>query len=216
MTSRKCYVYVIGKETNPTGNTYVGVSYNPQNRFLEHSKSNEYFVGRAIRKHQLTYSENCRVIFEGSANDCFALEKELRPTRNIGWNVSEGGRILSEQRNEKISRCFKGRVPPWMHKVHEARKRNGTDPVGARNGRAKSWLLISPDGSRYDIRGELDKICEQLELTVTVLRGLRGTTVPEPNRHNSTYKRMTQQQKQFRENTTGWLLIDKGYLKSFS
>lgn len=31
------------------------------------------------------------IIFEGSRQECFKLEKELRPTKGIGWNNAVGG-----------------------------------------------------------------------------------------------------------------------------
>lgn len=60
---------------------YVGVSKDPHARLLSHLRNNERVPSDAW----------VEVVFEGPREECFRLEGELRPTKNIGWNRAIGG-----------------------------------------------------------------------------------------------------------------------------
>lgn len=59
---------------------YVGVTEDPANR-LRHLR----ISGTVPRHARMT------VLLEGDRIECLAMEKKLRPKRNIGWNKAAGG-----------------------------------------------------------------------------------------------------------------------------
>lgn len=65
-----------------TKDGYVGVSTSAEMRFTQHKKRSKRFPAN------IEY----RVIFEGTREECFNLEKELRPLPGIGWNMAVGGK----------------------------------------------------------------------------------------------------------------------------
>ena len=101
---------------------YLGVSNNPKQRLWEHFndvKTNNHcnpYLSRVINK----YSDQIiqTIVFEGIKEVCYAYEENLRPTKNIGWNLNKGGahppsalgRKLSNQHKEKIGKANAGRV----------------------------------------------------------------------------------------------------------
>ena len=101
---------------------YIGVSNNPKQRLWEHFndvKTNKHcnpYLSHVIKK----YSDQLiqTIIFEGEKDICYAHEEELRPTKNIGWNLNKGGicppsasgRKLSTEHKERIGKANAGRV----------------------------------------------------------------------------------------------------------
>jgi predicted GIY-YIG superfamily endonuclease len=85
--AKVCYVYWIHINEN-INEGYIGVSNQPMKRFKAHAKS-PFTVGNAIRK----YRKQIKIhkIFEGTREECFVREAELRPEPNMGWNQSVGG-----------------------------------------------------------------------------------------------------------------------------
>ncbi|MCD6435792.1 MAG: hypothetical protein J7L15_05340 [Clostridiales bacterium] len=71
---------------------YVGVSTDVKRRFKVHCDST-YTVGIAVREHGIVFEDV--VIIEDFKDDvdkkAYDLERELRPTKNIGWNIAPGG-----------------------------------------------------------------------------------------------------------------------------
>lgn len=61
---------------------YVGVSQDPAQRFKSHLKKNQRIPKTGIW---------LEIVFEGTRDECFAKEEELRPIKNIGWNRAVGG-----------------------------------------------------------------------------------------------------------------------------
>jgi len=95
MTSNKImtnwFVYHISKPGDPISEGYVGVSTNPENRFVSHAKSNS-IIGRAIRKYRLTF-DNLSIIGEFESDErAYDLEHNLRPIESMGWNQVRGGK----------------------------------------------------------------------------------------------------------------------------
>jgi hypothetical protein len=78
----KNYVYWIFNESciRPEDSGYVGVTKNPNIRFKTH-----------LRNKRIPDNSQQKILFEGSREDCFLLEKNLRPQKNIGWNNATGG-----------------------------------------------------------------------------------------------------------------------------
>ena len=70
---------------------YIGVSKNPENRFEQHrNRSENPHLNYAIKKYG--WENIIKQIVLVSHNDyCYEVESKLRPVREIGWNISEGG-----------------------------------------------------------------------------------------------------------------------------
>lgn len=82
---------------------YVGVSQNPKRRLREHLKNNS----------RIPKDVWIEIIFEGTREDCFLKEEELRPVKNVGWNRAVGGAqgfkkgfVHSEQTREKLKAAW--------------------------------------------------------------------------------------------------------------
>lgn len=87
------YVYHI--DVQPGGDLtrgYVGVTRYPESRFAQHARAQRSIVGRAIRKHGLTFEQNLLVLHEFPLLDeALKKEEELRPREYMGWNINVGG-----------------------------------------------------------------------------------------------------------------------------
>ena len=110
---------------------YIGVSNNPKQRLWLHFndvKTNKHcnpYLSRVIEKYfdQLIQT----IVFEGEKDVCYAYEEDIRPTKNIGWNLNKGGespplalgRKLSEEHKEKIGKANTGRVYICLEKTKQ-------------------------------------------------------------------------------------------------
>jgi len=114
---------------------YIGVTKDLDTRMVYHVKydtaGNKHFQN-ALRK----YSDiEWTTIFEGTEEECLIIEKELRPRREMGWNISVGGgkpptqywtdkpnpmagKQFSEEHKRKISEGNLGKVRTEEHKVN--------------------------------------------------------------------------------------------------
>lgn len=101
----EAYVYHIKDPDDPSINSgYIGVvksSKGIHKRFREHCKTVR--MGEIISKHNVSF-ENVEVIFEGTRYDCQELEKKLRPTERMGWNLASGGSGYNYTKIEDISK----------------------------------------------------------------------------------------------------------------
>ena len=73
---------------------YIGISKNFEERQRQHHR--DAFVRNSIytvHERMRMYGDNIQtsIIFEGSINDCFDYEEELRPRWHMGWNMAIGG-----------------------------------------------------------------------------------------------------------------------------
>lgn len=76
------YVYWIYDETCTDADTdgYVGVTNDLNRRLKDH------------RRHKrVPENAKIKVLMEGSRQECFEYEKQLRPRKSIGWNRAVGG-----------------------------------------------------------------------------------------------------------------------------
>jgi group I intron endonuclease len=93
---------------------YIGVSNNPKQRLWEHLndvKTNNHcnpYLSRVIKK----YSDQLiqTIVFEGEKYVCYTYEEDLRPTKNIGWNLNKGGGYPPSALGRKLSTEHKGRI----------------------------------------------------------------------------------------------------------
>jgi len=101
----KNYVYWIHHKdhTDVANQGYVGVTSNTKSRWLKHSKcfTNPH-IANAIKKYGW---ENLKkdIILIAEEQYCYEIEKNLRPTVDIGWNVAIGGK----------------KPPSWTGKKHK-------------------------------------------------------------------------------------------------
>jgi hypothetical protein len=99
----KYVVYWIRKttQTNITTEGYVGITSNFQRRIDYHMNYcyNNPRLKRAIKKYDVVVD----LVFEGNEQECKDKEKSLRPQRNIGWNIAEGGGIPPNATGKKWS-----------------------------------------------------------------------------------------------------------------
>lgn len=118
------YVYWLHLPDHSDVNTqgYIGVSNDPKQRLWSHLndvKTNNHcnpYLSRVIKKYPNQLIQT--IIFEGEKDVCYTYEEELRPTKNIGWNLNKGGkhppsalgRKLSAEHKEKIGKANAGRI----------------------------------------------------------------------------------------------------------
>ena len=202
-------VYIIGHSQDlipPYNNCYVGVTNDDKRRWDYHKKS-LYTVGEYIRKHKLTREDNMITIFNGSEEQCFDKEQELRPHNYIGLNEAAGGHggftSYSKERNEKISMALKGRAIPWIDKIVASRG----SYQGNKNPSAKRWRLIDPNGCEYVAHGNLQEFCDNNDLLISSLTYYKGAQVPDiKKKDHGGYRAKNEDSRRKRENTSGWML----------
>lgn len=96
---------------------YIGVTNRLPQRWHQHRHG-----GPVVRSHP---DAACIVIFEGSREECLALELKMRPTPHIGWNIGFGGSLLGgglrgvpkppEQRAKQRAAALKRYADPAEH-----------------------------------------------------------------------------------------------------
>jgi hypothetical protein len=105
--TEKCYVYWLHlpEHTDISSQGYIGVSIDPKQRLWEHKNDarkethHNKYLERIINKHELIQS----IIFTGNIKECYTYEEELRPTKNIGWNLNRGGDRPPSNKGKKFS-----------------------------------------------------------------------------------------------------------------
>lgn len=210
------YVYAIGKKEDlmpPYTNCYIGVTDYLEKRWIRHTKS-KYTVGKFIRKHKLT-RDNMIVILESDKDKCFELEEMLRHNPNMGLNEAKGGMggytSYTKERNEKISKCHVGKTLSEEHKKNISKSKKG-QASGNKNNKAKKWLLVSPEGIKYYIHGNLYQMCENLRILPSALRYYKNNVVPEiKSNTQGGFREKNEKSKELRMNTTGWILFEESF-----
>ena len=98
---------------------YIGVSNNPSRRFYEHRNSNYNPILEDALK---SYADdvNITILFTGSDEECYSLEKIYRPTECIGWNIAIGGNRPPSSK------------PGWHH-TEQAKKKIAEKKIGVLN-----------------------------------------------------------------------------------
>jgi len=114
------YLYWIHHETHTDifNQGYVGVSKNPNARFKRHSKySDNPHLKAAIEKYGWDNLVK-QIILIGEETYCYDLELKIRPTKQIGWNIAEGGAKppTTQYRGDDYISPLKGKSKetPWM------------------------------------------------------------------------------------------------------
>jgi len=200
-----CYVYHIHLEGRDTSQGYIGVSKNPSARYEHHRNRTENpHLRNAMNlyKNGLVYD----IIFQGEEYYCYELEAELRPEKNMGWNINIGGSKPPSPKGEP--HCV-GNLPPekrrknYRHSAEvrlklkeiigsaEVRKKISESKLGDKNPFYKArgkrnpnfqGFYVTPDGvfeSHYDIS------CFYGITRNAVSRRFSSNTVIKPNRWQS-------------------------------
>jgi hypothetical protein len=114
---------------------YIGVSKNPAKRWKDHLRDAKggYHANPYLAKVFLKYHEKLifDVVFGGTKDQCWDLEKELRPTSSIGWNIMAGGKFgnISEdgiRRIKEARAARKGQPIPLTTKLKRYNTKHNT------------------------------------------------------------------------------------------
>ncbi len=121
------FVYWIYLEEHHDTHTqgYVGVTDNPDKRFKEHLKESKssspknIHLARALSK----YSVRRTLLFQGTKEACYDFEFDLRPNRNIGWNIQKGGKIITDANIQKRSNSLTDiqRSEDWKNNLSKSK-----------------------------------------------------------------------------------------------
>jgi hypothetical protein len=107
---------------------YIGVSKNTKARFEQHSKySDNQHLKAAIKKYGWDNLIK-QILLIGEEKYCYDLETKIRPTKQIGWNIAEGGKKppMTQYRGDNYVSPLKGKKKqtPWLfgRKVSDKQK----------------------------------------------------------------------------------------------
>lgn len=83
----ECVVYWLHNEAcrNPAMDGYVGITWRLTERVKAHRTSFRLYRGIGDFK--------VKVLFKGTEEQCLAIEEDLRPKPNMGWNIARGGNV---------------------------------------------------------------------------------------------------------------------------
>jgi len=111
----KCFVYWLHDNscTDPSVHGYIGVTARPKKRAVEHRRS-----GKLPDNFIMT------IIHEGTVDECFAVEEQMRPQHRVGWNNLRGGHHRNHslgskykpEAGRKISAALKGKCVSDKHR----------------------------------------------------------------------------------------------------
>lgn len=85
---------------------YVGVSNNSRKRYKQHftlmenEKHENVHLLRAYKKYGTVFEYS--IILEAEEEYCYDIERKLRPTKDIGWNIAEGGNKPPSMKGRKL------------------------------------------------------------------------------------------------------------------
>lgn len=117
------YLYHIFKEEDygDLFKGYIGISKTPEARIDRHFAGHgNVVVQRAFDK----YGELCfSVITQGSEEEIKRLEKYLRPSPRIAWNIAEGGGLPPDMTGRDMPDEHKAKISEANKKWQRARKK---------------------------------------------------------------------------------------------
>ena len=124
------FIYLI--ENNINKKLYVGISNNPENRFLHHAKPCKRWksiISDSINKYgreyfEIIYLEKCKNLQEAHEKEKYWI-KELDCLVPNGYNLREGGEgggSPSLETRQKISNAKKGKKRSWVTSAETRRK----------------------------------------------------------------------------------------------
>ena len=107
------YVYWIHTTLmdDPTAQGYVGVTNNVKRRITNHFsklRNNKHDNQHFQRAYHLDDDLVVDIIFEGTEEECYLMEQQLRPAKAIGWNINEGGTKPPKQMGNQHAKGNRG------------------------------------------------------------------------------------------------------------
>ena len=124
----KYYLYWIHtpEQTDMWSEGYIGVTNNPDRRWKQHSnyEGSSKRLHNALRSHTEAFME---ILVVGHRSDILSLERQLRPSELIGWNIVEGG---------SFPPSLRGRI--FKHKRKEYTIKKMLDPNYRRRGNSQT------------------------------------------------------------------------------
>ena len=154
----------------PESSGYVGITRRKEQRFREHAKSGRF-------PKDVTFE----VLFEGEKKECVDLERRLRPSWNIGWNIAPGGDIPPSPLGKKH---------PWVSEANrnrqyapktEEQKRKASIAAKARYAADSTLRHKAGNGKRG--RPSWSKgVAKPLHVRMAISYTLRGRSVVWPTR----------------------------------
>lgn len=144
----------------------------------------------------------CKDIEELGNKERHYIGKYHSYDRKIGYNLTFGG-TLNGGHLDEIKKKISKKVKAWNNtdegKNHLKTKgeKFKTEFIGNRNPNARKHILISPEGKKYEIYGNLNAFCEEKKISSQVLRNNMNRVV-EKSKYTS--------KKIKYPNTVGWCL----------
>ena len=148
-----CVLYHIKTDDMSLKQGYIGISTSFEDRKYNHirlmKKGKHYnpILNRAYKKYDLKFE----IIAKGSLEDMLFLEKELRYSKLMGWNIEKGGGIppsnkgvsMKEEQKIKISKSNKGKVRSEESKNNAVNARRKNNSYKLQN--SKDVLMLDPN-----------------------------------------------------------------------
>lgn len=174
-----CYLYWLHHTYNHYDfrvEGYIGVTNNPKERLLGH-KAKCLNVNKHLFNAFQKYGNDVvmTILWEGSEDECYKMEAQYRPLKDIGWNILVGGnhppyrvgwRHLQAVK-EKISVSRKGKLkgdkhPHWKKIFSDQTRKRMSESF------SKEWIVINPHGEKIHIKN-LTKFCDQNNLAQSAM-----------------------------------------------
>lgn len=150
------FVYWIHLEehTDITKEGYIGfTSQSVKTRIRGHNKDRERYAHYPLYRAMKKYGDSIIVttLIEGDSDYCLDVERKLRPSLNIGWNICVGGvgghegRKVSEETRKLMSESSKGRDVSAETRMKLSRANKGK----VLSDETKLKISISHTGKKY-------------------------------------------------------------------
>jgi group I intron endonuclease len=201
---------VVYKATNKiNGLVYIGCT----TKTLEERKrchlhgSDDFIFQRALRKYgdinftwEILYL--CNNVEELGNKERYYINEYHSYDRKYGYNLTFGG-ILNGGHIDEVKEKISEKVREWNNTeegktyLKSKSEKFKTMFIGNGNPNAKKHILISPEGEKYEIYGNLKSFCEEKKISLQVLRKNINRVVPKSKYTSIKIKY---------PNTVGWCL----------
>jgi hypothetical protein len=136
------FVYWIHLKNHNIQEGYIGVSNNAIKRYSEHcylvenNKHENIHLTRAFKKYKdkIIFS----ILLESSEDYCYKMETKLRPIRDTGWNIAEGG-----CKPPNITGMKWTHPPEYGKKISERNKKNQPFLISSYNGSEEQKKMLT-------------------------------------------------------------------------
>jgi|ERR1017187_4140587 hypothetical protein len=141
---------------------YIGVSRDPIRRLSNHKtgKRNPHLTNAFAKYKDIIHT----ILLQGEEEYCYEIEEKLRPTINIGWNITSGGNrppILYGENNHMKQPEY--RELTRQRNINNNPMKNPEIAAKSANNSAKDHPFINPQGKSVLIHN-LEKFCRENNL----------------------------------------------------